>query len=49
MNKPDLCKAKDRSKVDIKYIDASADLKPIFKGKKYFLRTYGCQMNVHDS
>ena len=34
MNKPDLCKAKDRSKVDIKYIDASADLKPIFKGKK---------------
>ena len=25
------------------------DLKPIFKGKKYFLRTYGCQMNVHDS
>ena len=27
MNKPDLCKAKNRSKVDIKYIDASADLK----------------------
>ncbi len=49
MNKPDLCKAKDRSKVDIKYIDATANLQPIFKGKKYFLRTYGCQMNVHDS
>ena len=49
MNKPDLCKAKDRSKVDIKYIDSSKDIKPIFKGKKYFLRTYGCQMNVHDS
>lgn len=49
MNKPDLCKALDRSKVDIKYIDSSIDIKPIFKGKKYFLRTYGCQMNVHDS
>ena len=49
MNKPDLCKAKDRSKVDIKYIDSSKDIKPIFKGKKFFLRTYGCQMNVHDS
>ena len=49
MNKPDLCKAKDRNKVDIKYIDSSKDIKPIFKGKKYFLRTYGCQMNVHDS
>ena len=49
MNKPDLCKAKDRSKVDIKYIDSSKDIKPIFEGKKYFLRTYGCQMNVHDS
>ena len=27
MNKPDLCKAKDRSKVDIKYIDATARFK----------------------
>ena len=49
MNKPDLIKAKDRSKVDIKYIDVFKEIKPIFKGKKYFLRTYGCQMNVHDS
>ena len=21
----------------------------LFQGKKYFLKTYGCQMNVHDS
>ena len=25
------------------------NIKPLYKGKKYFLRTYGCQMNVHDS
>ena len=49
MNKPDLCVAKNREKVDIKYIDLDLNLKPVFKGKKYFLRTYGCQMNVHDS
>ena len=49
MNKPDLCIAKNREKVDIKYIDLDLNLKPVFKGKKYFLRTYGCQMNVHDS
>ena len=49
MNKPDLCIAKDRKKVDINYINLDLDIKPVFKGKKYFLRTYGCQMNVHDS
>ena len=49
MNKPDLCVAKNREKVDIKYINLDLNLKPVFKGKKYFLRTYGCQMNVHDS
>ena len=49
MNKPDLCVAKNREKVDIKYINSDLNLKPVFKGKKYFLRTYGCQMNVHDS
>ena len=49
MNKPDLCIAKDRKKVDIDYINLDMDIKPIFQNKKYFLRTYGCQMNVHDS
>ena len=49
MNKPDLCIAKDRKKVAIQYINLDLDIKPVFKGKKYFLRTYGCQMNVHDS
>ena len=49
MNKPDLCIAKNREKVKINYIDLDLDIQPVFKGKKYFLRTYGCQMNVHDS
>ena len=49
MNVPDLMVAKDRSKVDVKEKKLNLDIKPLFKGKKYFLRTYGCQMNVHDS
>ena len=49
MNLPDLCIAKDRKKTNINYVDLDMNFQPIFKGKKYFLRTYGCQMNVHDS
>lgn len=49
MNLPDLCLAKDRRKGPIKYIDLDLDIKKVFQGQKYFLRTYGCQMNFHDS
>ncbi len=49
MHLPDLNIAKDRSSKDNKYIKLKEDYKEVFKGKKYFLRTYGCQMNVHDS
>lgn len=49
MNKPDLCVAKNREKVTINHINLDMNIKPVFNGKKYFLRTYGCQMNVHDS
>lgn len=49
MNTPDLNIARDRTKKDINYINLNLDFKPVFKDKKYFLRTYGCQMNVHDS
>lgn len=49
MIKPNLQVAKDRKKVEIKNIKLDLDIKPLYKGKKYFLRTYGCQMNVHDS
>ena len=49
MLKPDYKVAKDRTKVEINYQNVDEKIKNIYKGKKYFLRTYGCQMNVHDS
>ena len=49
MKVPDLLVAGDRKKVDVKEKKLDLNIKPIYKGKKYFLRTYGCQMNVHDS
>lgn len=49
MKVPDLLVAGDRKKVDVKEKKLDLNINPIYKGKKYFLRTYGCQMNVHDS
>ena len=53
MNLPDLNCAKKRTKEEIKiiYNDYSVpeSIKNIGKNKKYFVKTYGCQMNVHDS
>ena len=49
MKLPNYDEAKNRSKVDITYLDVDNDLPKVYEGKKYFLRTYGCQMNVHDS
>lgn len=49
MNIPNLAVAADRKKVLVREEKLEMDIKPIYKGKKYFLRTYGCQMNVHDS
>lgn len=49
MNLPSLQEARKRSKekVEVIYLDNKDD--KIVSDKKYFLRTYGCQMNVHDS
>ena len=49
MNLPNLAVAADRKKTIVKERKLDMEIKPIYKGKKYFLRTYGCQMNVHDS
>lgn len=49
MNKPDLKIAGDRKKVKVIDKKLNLNIKPLYKGKKFFLRTYGCQMNVHDS
>ena len=53
MNLPDLKEAKARTKKEIKIIiddyKVPENMKTIGKDKKYYLKTYGCQMNVHDS
>ncbi|MBR6689876.1 MAG: tRNA (N6-isopentenyl adenosine(37)-C2)-methylthiotransferase MiaB [Bacilli bacterium] len=53
MNLPDLKMAKVRTKREIKIIrddyKVLDDMKTIGKNKNYYLKTYGCQMNVHDS
>lgn len=52
MQIPNLLEAKKRSNHDVfvqtqKYI-LKEDLKNLGLGKKYFVKTYGCQMNEHD-
>lgn len=49
MRLPDYNEAKSRRPVSIKYLDVNENFDKVYQGKKYFLRTYGCQMNVHDS
>ena len=49
MNLPNMLDAKRRTrdKVLYEYIDEVKS--DYFNNKKYFIKTYGCQMNVHDS
>ena len=49
MNLPNLKEAAMRDKSENKYIYLDENYKSVFDGQRYFLRTYGCQMNVHDS
>lgn len=50
MNLPNLCKAKIRTKNPVEHVYLEKEKQyDVLKGKKYFIRTYGCQMNVHDS
>ncbi|MBO8155155.1 MAG: tRNA (N6-isopentenyl adenosine(37)-C2)-methylthiotransferase MiaB [Bacillaceae bacterium] len=49
---PDLKKAKKRGKEEVKYHEdfhIPEDLRGIGEGKKFLIRTYGCQMNEHDT
>lgn len=49
MNIPNMINAKKRSKNPVKYEYFNIDNIDLFSDKKYYIRTYGCQMNVHDS
>ena len=51
MHLPDFKVARSSTKIDYKKIDYELDSKYLnkYKGKKCFLKTYGCQMNEHDS
>ena len=49
MNLPNMLKAKVRTKNKVIYEYIEEVKNDLFKNKKYFIKTYGCQMNVHDS
>ena len=49
MNLPDIKIARLRTNKKVEFLDAKNIKSDRFKDKKYFIRTYGCQMNVHDS
>lgn len=49
MHLPDLNIARDRTSKQNIYIDLKENYAKVYSNEKYFLRTYGCQMNVHDS
>ena len=51
MKLPDYKKAKERGKsiIEKEYYSIDDSLKSLGKNKKYFVKTYGCQMNEHDS
>lgn len=49
MNYPSMADARKRGKEEVKYLYENRNYNEVFKGKKYFIKTYGCQMNVHDS
>lgn len=51
MRLPDYKEARTRDKRDYKRVEFSFEdsIKGKYKGKTFFLKTYGCQMNEHDS
>lgn len=49
MKIPNMLDAKKRNQNDIKYVKYNKELDNFGEGKKFYVRTYGCQMNEHDS
>ena len=48
MKKPNMIDAKKRKK-EFNYVEYQNNFDKFLDGKKYYVRTYGCQMNEHDS
>ena len=48
MNLPNMIEAKKRDKKEFSVYNYE-DVECVLKNKKYFIRTYGCQMNEHDT
>ena len=49
MNKPNMLEAKKRNRYSPKYYKYEKRTYNFGNGKSFFVRTYGCQMNEHDS
>ena len=49
MKKPDMKEARKRSNNEFDYVTYDKSFDKFGNNKKYFVRTYGCQMNEHDS
>ena len=49
MKRPNMIDAKKRNRNEVKYTEYNKDFDEFGKNKKFYVRTYGCQMNEHDS
>ena len=49
MKLPSIKDARVRTKNETEYVYLNQKYDKLFNGQKYFIKTYGCQMNVHDS
>ncbi len=49
MKIPNMLDAKKRNKNEVKYTEYNVDFNNFGENKKFYVRTYGCQMNEHDS
>lgn len=49
MKLPNMLDAAQRGKANIEYIYEDRNYDKVYEDRKFYIRTYGCQMNVHDS